>query len=120
MVFRKYKYLIVAAFMLIFTAKMVISGAPVFCTDIDKEIMKAVIMQIELEHEGGKDSTKDTSKFSDFKLLELNHPIFSYEFSSSHFVLKSSFIEHFRRYVDPYHPTVPTPPPNFTRFSILG
>lgn len=113
MVLRKYKYSIVAAFMLIFSAKMVISGAPVFCTSIDKEIMNAVIMQIELEHEGGKDAAKDIAKFSDFKLLELNHPILSYEFSSSHFILKSSFIEHFKRYVDPYHPTVPTPPPNF-------
>ncbi|MCX3263909.1 hypothetical protein [Pedobacter agri] len=113
MVLRKYKYSIVAAFMLIFSAKMIISGAPVFCTSIDKEIMNAVIMQIELEHEGGKDAAKDIAKFSDFKLLELNHPILSYEFSSSHFILKSSFIEHFKRYVDPYHPTVPTPPPNF-------
>ena len=113
MFIRKYKYIIVAAFVLIFCAKMVISGAPVFCTCIDKEIMNAVIMQIELEHDGGKDAAKDTSKFTDFKLVELNHPIFSYEFSSSHFVLKSSFVEHFRRYVDPYHPTVPTPPPNF-------
>ncbi|KRT16416.1 hypothetical protein ASU31_09625 [Pedobacter ginsenosidimutans] len=113
MFLRKYKYLIVASFMFIFMAKMGISGAPVFCTSIDKEIMNAVIMQIELEHEGGKDAAKDTAKFTDFKLVELNHPIFSYEFSSSHFFLKSSFIEHFKRYVDPYHPTVPTPPPNF-------
>ena len=113
MLFRKYKYLIVSAFMLIFIAKMGISGAPVFFSSIDKDMMKAVIMQIELEHEGGKDTTKDTAKFTDFKLVELNHPIFSYEFSSSHFILKSSFIEHFRRYADPYHPTVPTPPPNF-------
>ncbi|MDY0903416.1 hypothetical protein SOM16_00680 [Pedobacter sp. CFBP9032] len=112
MFFRKYKYFIVCAFMFIFMAKMVISGAPVFCKCIDKDIMNAVIMQIELEHDGGKDTSKDISKFSDFKLLELNHPIFSYEFSSSHIVLKSSFIEHFKRYVDPYHPTVPTPPPN--------
>jgi len=97
--------------MFIFMAKMGISGAPVFCASIDKDIMNAVIMQIELEHDSGKDA-KDTAKFTDFKLTELNHPIFSYEFLSSHFVLNSSFIEHFKRYVDPYHPTVPTPPPN--------
>lgn len=113
MVLRKYKYLIVAAFMLIFSSKMVISGAPVFCASIDKEIMNAVIMQIELEHDGGKDSGKELIKYSDFKYVELSHPIFSYEFSSSHFFLKSSFIEHFKRYVDPYHAIVPTPPPNF-------
>ncbi|GGE53093.1 MULTISPECIES: hypothetical protein [Pedobacter] len=113
MFFRKYKYIIVTAFMFIFIAKMGISGAPVFYKSMDKEIMNAVIMQIELEHDSGKDTGKDITKFTDFKLLELNHPIFAYEFSSSHFVLKSSFIEHFKRYVDPYHPTVPTPPPNF-------
>jgi len=113
MFLRKYKYLIVAAFMLIFSMKMAISGAPVFCSTADKDIMNAVIMQIELEHEGGKESSKDLSKLTDFKLLELNHPILSYEFSSSHIVLKSSFIEHFKRYVDPYHPAVATPPPNF-------
>ena len=112
MFFRKYKYIIVSTFMFIFIAKMGISGAPVFYKSMDKDIMSAVIMQIEQEHDGGKDATNDLTKFSDFKLLELNHPIFSYEFSSSHIVLKSSFIEHFRRYVDPYHPSVPTPPPN--------
>ena len=98
--------------MLIFSSKMVISGAPVFCASIDKEIMNAVIMQIELEHEGGKDTAKNSAKFTDLKLNELNYPIFSYEFSSSHFILKNSFIEHFKRYVAPYHATVPTPPPN--------
>ncbi|WP_231464056.1 MULTISPECIES: hypothetical protein [unclassified Pedobacter] len=113
MFLRKYKYIIVATFMLIFIAKMGISGAPVFYTCIDREIMKAVIMQIELEHAGGKDTSKETAKFTDFKLVELNHPILSYEFSSSHFFLKSSFIEHYKRYVEPFHPTVPTPPPNF-------
>lgn len=98
--------------MFIFMAKMVISGAPVFFASIDKDIMNAVIMQIELEHDGGKDAAKDTAKFTDFKLNEINHPIYSYEFSSSHFCLNNSFIEHFKRYVDPYHSTVPTPPPN--------
>ncbi len=99
--------------MFIFMSKMAISGAPVFFASIDKEIMNAVIMQIELEHDSGKDTSKDTAKFTDFKLVELNHPIFDYEFSSSHFYLNNSFIEHFKRYVDPHHPTVPTPPPNF-------
>ena len=113
MFLRKYKYIIVSAFIFIFMAKMGISGAPVFFTGIDKDIMNAVIMQIELEHDCGKDTGKTTAKFTDLKLVEVNHPIFSYEFSSNHFVLKSSFIEHFKRYVDPYHPTVPTPPPNF-------
>ncbi|MCZ4242524.1 hypothetical protein [Pedobacter punctiformis] len=113
MFLRKYKYLIVATFMGIFMAKMGISGAPVFFTNVDKEIMNAVIMQIELEHDGGKDAAKGTAKFTDFKLIEVNYPLVSYEFSSGHFSLNNSFFEHSKRYVDPYHATVPTPPPNF-------
>jgi hypothetical protein len=113
MFLRKYRYLIVAAFMGIFIAKMGISGAPVFFGCIDKEIMKAVIMQIELEHDGAKDTAKDTAKFSDFKLNELNHPLVAYEFLSGHFCLNNNFIEHSKRYVDPHYPTVPTPPPDF-------
>jgi len=113
MFLRKYRYLIVAAFMGIFVAKMVISGAPVFFTSLDKEIMNAVIMQIELEHSSGKDSNKNTAKFTDFKLIELNYSLVSYDFSLYHFCLNNSFIEHFKRHVDPYYPAVPTPPPNF-------
>ncbi len=98
----------------IFLSKMVISGAPVFFSGIDRDIMNAVIMQIELEHENGKDASKDSAKFSDYKNVLLNYGTFSYElYESAHFNLNNSFIEHFKRYVDPYHPAVPTPPPNF-------
>jgi len=113
MFLRKYKYLIVATFMGIFIANMGISFAPVFFNDIDKEIMNAVIMQIELEHENGNDSGKQAVKFIDLKFMALTDSFISYEFLSANFNLNNDFIEHFKRYVNPHHPAVPTPPPNF-------
>jgi hypothetical protein len=31
----------------------------------------------------------------------------------SHFGISNSYIDHFKRHVDPFHPSVPTPPPNW-------
>lgn len=112
MFLRKYRILIVVAFMGIFTAKMVISGAPVFFAHLDKNLMNAVIMQLENENHGD-DTGKSSFKFVDQKLIfqryDLNYvPVLV---ASG---VKNSFIDHSRRYVDPYHPSVPTPPPNFS------
>ncbi|WP_443937892.1 hypothetical protein [Pedobacter sp. MW01-1-1] len=91
---------------------MSISVALLCFPQSNRDLMNAVITQLELEHENGKDTSKEQHKCSDIKLVELNHPIFDYQFGSGHFILKNSFIEHFKRYVDPFHPIVPTPPPN--------
>ncbi len=96
----------------IFTAKMVISGAPVFFAHLDKDLMNAVIMQLESENHGD-DSSKSTAKFGDQKLMfqrfDINYiPLLITQ------GIKNSFIDHSRRYVDPYHPSIPTPPPNFS------
>lgn len=112
MLLRKYRILIVIAFMSIFTSKMVISGAPVFFAQLDKSLMNAVIMQLEAEN-SGDDASKSSIKFVDQKLMfhfyELTyHPV------SLEIGVTNSFIDHSRRYVDPYHPSVPTPPPNFS------
>ena len=104
--------LIVITFMGIFTAKMVISGAPVFFAHLDKNLMNAVIMQLESEN-SSDDTSKSSVKFGDQKLMfqryDLNYlPLLIAQ------GIKNSFIDHSRRYVDPYHPSVPTPPPNFS------
>jgi uncharacterized membrane protein len=112
MFLRLYKYPIVITFIIIFIAKMIISGTPVIFKSIDKNVMNAVIMQIELEEEGAKDCCKDTGKFTDFKLIELNQAILSYNFYSTDFILNNKVINYPTRYIDPYHPLVPTPPPN--------
>lgn len=109
---RKYRILIVLAFMGIFTAKMVISGAPVFFAHLDKCLMNAVIMQLEAENHGD-DTSKGSVKFADHKLMFQRFDL-TYVPVVIDYGVTSSFIEHSRRYVDPYHPSVPTPPPNFS------
>jgi hypothetical protein len=113
MFYRKYRVFIVIAFLGIFSAKMMISGAPVFFIQFNKQIMNAVIMQIEQEHSNDGESGKTGLKYTDYKLVEFHH-IDAYVTVLSHFGINNSFIEHSKRYVDPYHPSVPTPPPNFS------
>ncbi len=109
---RKYRLLLVITFLGIFFVKMVISGAPVFFAQLDKNMMKSVIMQLELEHECDGDSTKIILKYVDSKFNFHFDPL--YVPVLYHFSIKNDFIDHFKRYVDPYHPSVPTPPPNFS------
>lgn len=113
MLYRKYRVFIVIAFLGIFSAKMIISGAPVFFVQFNKQLMNAVIMQIEQEHSNDGESGKTGLKYTDYKLVEFHH-IFTYDTILIHFGINNSFIEHSKRYVDPYHPSVPTPPPNFS------
>lgn len=108
---RKYRILIVIAFMSIFTSKMVISGAPVFFAHLDKTLMNAVIMQLEAENHGD-DTSKSSVKQVDHKYMFDSHDL-TYIPISIETGVSNSFIDHSRRYVDPYHPSVPTPPPNF-------
>ena len=112
MLLRKYRLLITIAFMGIFGIKMVISGAPVIFTHLDKSLMNAVIMQLEVENTG--DETQKTSfKFVEYKQLSQRFDLI-YVPVVIDYGVTNSFIEHSRRYVDPYHPSVPTPPPNFS------
>lgn len=111
MFLRKYCLLLVILFMGIFTAKMVISGAPVFFAHMDKSLMNAVIMQ--LEHENNDEPSKENVKFADHKLMFHRYDLTYVPLLTSKGI-SNSFIDHSRRYVDPYHPSVPTPPPNFS------
>lgn len=110
MFLRKYRILIVIAFMSIFASKMVISGVPVIFSYLDKNLMNAVIMQLEVEN-NGDDTTKGNVKFSDHKYMFERYDL-TYVPLVIDCGVSNSFIEHSRRYVDPYHPSVPTPPPN--------
>lgn len=112
MFLRKYSVFIVVIFLGIFTAKMVISGAPVFFAHFDKNFMNSVIMQLELEN-NSDDASKGHVKFADQKII-LHHYALVYVPLITSYGVTNSFIDHSRRYVDPYHPSVPTPPPNFS------
>lgn len=111
MFLRKYLLLIVTCFMSIFCAKMIISAAPVFIC-MDKGTIKSVIMQLEQEH-AESDSGKDLLKFTDYKVVNLQYSEIYIPLIQS-FGISNSYIDHFKRYVDPYHPSVPTPPPNLS------
>ena len=112
MLLRKNRLLITIAFMGVFGMKMVISGAPVIFGHLDKRLMNAVIMQLEVENSGD-----ETQKLS-LKIVEYKQVFQRFDLNYVPLViahgLTNSFIEHSRRYVDPYHPSVPTPPPNFS------
>ncbi len=110
MLLKKYRISIVMTFLGIFFAKMLISGAPVFFSHIDKQIMNAVIMQIEAEHSSDGEGGKAKIKLCDYR-VDLHsdyNPLSVLEM----YGLSNSFIDHFKRHVNPFHPSVPTPPPN--------
>ncbi len=92
---------------------MVISGAPVFFKSADRALMNAVIMQIEVSH-GSEDDAKDGLKFTDFKLLEVTQPITNFSFLYSFIELKEDETRSSNRVFTSFHPTVATPPPNFS------
>jgi len=111
MLLKKYRLHIVIAFLGIFFAKMLISGAPVFFSHIDKQIMNSVIMQIEAEHSADGETGKSKLKLCDYKVD------FHYNYAPLSVLdlygLTNSFLDHSKRHVDPFHPSVPTPPPNW-------
>ncbi|WP_432710279.1 hypothetical protein [Pedobacter sp.] len=104
------KISIVLAFLGIFLVKMVICVAPVFINQFDKQTINDVIMQVELEHGADTDTGKNF-KVADIKLTDYLST-YHYIPLRYHFQVDNSYIEHIKRYVNPYHPMVPTPPPN--------
>lgn len=106
---KKYRLFIVITFLGIFSSKMLICVAPAFVAHLDKEIMNDVIMQVELEHGNESDSGKSL-KLVDCK-QEL-HSLHAYLPLRYHFYISNSYIANFKRYVNPFNPAVPTPPPN--------
>jgi hypothetical protein len=106
------RFLVVIAFISIFIVKMGISAAPVFFKQLDKEVVKSVIMQIEQEHEEDGDSGK-ILKIVEFKSIN-DHNSFVFIPAVYEIGINNNFVDHNKRYVDPYQPAVPTPPPDFS------
>lgn len=105
----RFRNFIVFLFVGIFTAKMIISISPAFTFSFDSEMMNSVIMQLEVEH-SENDSGKSSTKLLDSKLF--CDTFNNFKLVDAKIIVNNSFIEHFKRYVDPFHPMVPTPPPN--------
>ena len=109
----KFRLTIVLAFMGIFLMKMVISAAPVFIDVMDKDTITAVILQLEQEHHGDGDCGKDLLKYTDCKPADL-HLNYSYIPVLYYSGIRNCHIDHVKRYIDPFHAAVPTPPPDLS------
>lgn len=109
--FRENRFALAFIFLGIFLVKMAISGAPVVFSYFDKKFMKTVIMQLEEECKG--EDSESPVKYTDQKVLfqEIASPYMQLVITEQ---IADSFFEQSRRYVNPYYPFVPTPPPNFS------
>jgi len=100
-------------FLSIFLVKMAISTAPVFLS-IDKKVVNAVIMQLELENNAKENPSESKENNNLFKkgidFIHYNHfeiaQILTIDDIDYHFVSK--------QYIKTFFPRVPTPPPNLT------
>ncbi len=95
--------------MLVFAAKMVISLVPLVSV-LDKNTARAVIMQLEQESKGDKetpdkDSLKEKKSFDELLVAIFDYDLFQLEINCLH-------NQEHALIVQPYHPVVPTPPPN--------
>ena len=97
-------------FLFVFFAKMVISVMPLF-SFLDSKIAVAVILQLEHENKTDKDDfdkdiLKEKKGFDEYTLA-------AFEFRPLE-LLETNVLHNLERtlLVRPYHPIVPTPPPN--------
>ncbi len=97
-------------FMFVFFAKMIISVMPLF-SFLDSKIAIAVIMQLEHENktekaDSDKDSVKEKKSFDEIFVSYFEfRPVQLKEASLLHNLEKTLLVR-------PFHPVVPTPPPN--------
>lgn len=98
-------------FIAIFFAKMIISTAPMFLS-LDKKVVSAAIMQLELENEAKK-NTSDAKEGNN--LLKKGVDFMNdHEFGLTPILKIDDIDYHYvsKEYIKMYFPRVPTPPPN--------
>ena len=117
MLLYRYRIIIVAAFMTIFAAKMVVSAAPLFMC-MDKCSIKPMILDLEQEH-GSEGDSKNLLKYTDYRYTDIHYSYIYVPVSLEHGI-RNCYIDHSKRYVNPYHPSVPTPPPNAAAISAIS
>lgn len=101
--------LIGVIFLVVFAAKMTISLMPLISV-LDKNTARAVIMQLEQETKGekenpDKDALKEKKSFDELLTSIFHYDLFQIETNCLH-------TQEHALTVQPYHPVVPTPPPN--------
>ena len=105
----KYRIHILVFFLTIFTLKVFVSALPRFNV-LDATSLKYMALNMENEHSAEGDLK------SSLKYLDLKYGFTHYNFVFIPYLLgfgcKNSWFDHFKRYVNSFHPSVPTPPPN--------
>lgn len=109
MLLTKYRLHVVIVLFGIFTAKLLLSAMPA-CIGMNKLSLKSFLPELEQEH-SAEGEAKDLLKQIDYKIAELHHHYIHIPLLQE-YGIANSFIDHSKRYVNPYHPSVPTPPPN--------
>lgn len=99
-------------FLFIFIMKMIIATAPIIF-DLDKTIVSAAILQLELENET-KEATKSAKDLSQTLKKGVDF-IHTYNLSNNFLIIDHVIDYHYlsKKYTELYFPSVPTPPPNF-------
>jgi hypothetical protein len=105
----KYRLCIFIFFISIFVLKMVVSAVPLLF-DFSQYNTKSIILDLQQEHNAEGD-TKGLLKDSDCRNNDF-HYHYQYIPLLQESGIKNCFIDHYKRYVNTYHPTVPTPPPD--------
>ncbi|WP_353137720.1 hypothetical protein [Pseudopedobacter sp.] len=93
-------------FLMVFSAKMVLSVAPLFI-NIDKTTVNAVILQLELENE-----THENSKDTNVKKAIDIYGVYDLSLLPIEMDVKTKYHIKPRNYIESFFPSVPTPPPN--------
>jgi hypothetical protein len=109
MLLYKYRLHLVMVLFSIFTAKLLVSAMPV-CISQDRTNVKSFALELDQEH-GTEGEAKELLKQLDYRIADV-HCHYHYLPLLQEYGIRNSFIDHSKRYVDPYHPAVPTPPPN--------
>ncbi|RYZ93875.1 MAG: hypothetical protein EOP47_28925 [Sphingobacteriaceae bacterium] len=106
---RKFKLFTALLFITIFFSKMVISVAPVIFR-LDDKVVSAVILQLENETKGEKDTTEKESS----KAKKTFDEYYSHLVRTNVHVVDINILHNKENliYAKVYFPSVPTPPPN--------
>ena len=98
-------------FFAIFFTKMVISTAPIFTPDFDREALLQVVLQLEIENNNGKSGLGDQAKDVFAKGYLRLTTYFSLQ-PPTDYTTEANFISNDAQHVCAFYPAVPTPPPN--------
>ncbi len=98
-------------FFAIFFAKMVISTAPIFIQDFDREALLQVVLQLEIENNNGKSGLGDQAKDVFAKGYLKLATYFGLQ-PPTDYIIHANFISNDAQHIRAFYPAVPTPPPN--------